>query len=147
MRFLSKAVIIALAVCSVAIAQSVEQQVTKLENDWVKAMIAKDYAVLDRVMADDFTVSGDPDGSVVTKAQLISSIKSGEAVTTSYKYADLKVRVYGNAAIVTGLQSFVSTLKGKDDSGTFRFTDTWIKKGDSWQCVVEHSTKVEKPKS
>ena len=147
MKLLSIAVVVALAVSGLAIAQSVEQQVTKLENDWVKAMIAKDYAVLDRVMADDFTVSGDPDGSVGTKAQLISSIKSGESVTTSYKYADLKVRVYGNAAIVTGLQTFVSTLKGKDHSGTFRFTDTWIKKGDSWQCVVEHSSKVEKPKS
>jgi ketosteroid isomerase-like protein len=147
MRFLSKAVIIALAVGSVAIAQSVEQQVTKLENDWVKAMIAKDYAVLDRALADDYTDSGDPDGSVHTKSDMVSALKSGQIAISSYKYADLKVRVYGNAAIVTGLQTFVSTFKGKDDSGTFRFTDTWIKKGDSWQCVVEHSSRVEKPKS
>ena len=147
MRFLSKAVMIALAVCSVAIAQSVEQQVTKLENDWVKAMIAKDYAVLDRVLADDYTDSGDPDGSVHTKSDMMSALKSGQIAISSYKYADLKVRVYGSAAIVTGLQTFVSTFKGKDDSGTFRFTDTWIKKGDSWQCVVEHASKVEKPKS
>jgi ketosteroid isomerase-like protein len=131
----------------VALAQSVEQQVTKLENDWVKAMIAKDYAVLGRVLADDYTDSGDPDGSVHTKADMISGLKSGDMAMSSYKYADLKVRVYGNAAIVTGLQTFVSTFKGKDTSGAFRFTDTWIKKGDSWQCVVEHSSKVEKPKS
>jgi hypothetical protein len=32
---------------------------------------------------------------------------------SSYKYADLKVRVYGSAAIVTGLQTFVSTFKGR----------------------------------
>ncbi len=147
MRFLSKAVVIALAFCSLALAQSVEQQVTKLENDWVKAMIAKDYAVLNRVLADDYTDSGDPDGSVHTKADMLSALKSGDMVISSYKYADLKVRAYGNAAIVTGLQSFVSKFTGKDDSGTFRFTDTWIKKGDSWQCVVEHSSKVEKPKS
>ena len=74
-------------------------------------------------------------------------MKSGDIAISSYKYADLKVRVYGDAAVVTGLQTFAMTEKGKDASGTFRFTDTWIKKGDSWQCVVEHSSKVEKPKS
>ena len=147
MRFPSIAVVVALAASSVALAQSVERQVTKLENDWVKAVIAKDYAVLNRLLADDYTDSGDPDGSVHTKAEMISSLKSGEVVMSSYKYADLKVRVYGDAAVVTGLQTFAMTEKGKDASGTFRFTDTWIKKGDSWQCVVEQSSKVEKPKS
>jgi ketosteroid isomerase-like protein len=147
MRFLWKAVVIALAFCSLALAQTVERQLTKLENDWAKAIIAKDYAVLDRVLSDDYTDSGDPDGSVHTKAEMLSSLKSGEIAMSSYKYAELKVRVYGDAAVVTGLQTFAMTDKGKDAGGTFRFTDTWIKKGDSWQCVVEHSSKVEKPKS
>jgi ketosteroid isomerase-like protein len=144
MRFPSIAVVVALAVSSVAVAQSVEQQLTKLENDWAKATISKDYGVLDRVIADDYTSSGDPDGSVTTKAQEIASLKSGETVITSYKYADMKIRVYGNAAVVTGLQTFAIKNKGKDVGGAFRFTDTWVKKGDTWQCVVEQSSKVEK---
>ncbi len=145
MRFPSIALALALATSSMASAQTVEQQLTKLENDWAKATITKDYAVLDKVMSDDFTSSGDPDGSVATKAQEIASMKSGEAVFSSYKYSDLKVRVYGTAAVVTGLQTFGMQMKGKDASGTFRFTDTWVKKGDSWQCVVEQSSKVVKP--
>jgi ketosteroid isomerase-like protein len=144
MKSLSIALGIALAVSCVAIAQSVEQQLTKLENDWAQATITKDYAVLDRVISDDYTSSGDPDGSVETKAKFMASMKSGETVIKSYKYSDLKVRVYGNAAVVTGLQTFDMTVKGKDVGGTFRFTDTWVKRGNSWQCVVEHASKIEK---
>lgn len=131
MKSLSIALGVALAVSCAATAQSVEQQLTKLENDWAQATITKDYAVLDRVISDDYTSSGDPDGSVETKAQFMSSMKSGETVIKSYKYSDLKVRVYGNAAVVTGLQTFDMTVKGKDVGGTFRFTDTWVKRGNS----------------
>jgi ketosteroid isomerase-like protein len=145
MKSVSIAVGLALAVSCVALSQSAEQQVTKHENDWAKATITKDYKVLNQAMADDYTSSGDPDGSVQTKAQFIASLKSGETVMKSYKYSDLKVRVYGDAAVVTGLQTFDMTFKGKDAGGTFRFTDTWVKRGDSWQCVVEHASKVEKP--
>ena len=139
------AAVVALAISSLAVAQSVEQQVTKLENDWAQAYVKKDIAVLDKVLSDDYTSSGDADGSVETKTQAIAGVKSGDVVMTSYKYADLKVRVYGNAAVVTGLQTFVLTNKGKAAGGTFRFTDTWVKRGNAWQCVVEHSSKVEKP--
>ena len=144
MKLSTIVVVLAMCIPCLVTAQSVEQQLTKLENDWAKALVTKDYAVLGRVMSDDFTDSGDPDGSVSTKAQMIAGIKSGEAVFSSYKYSDLKVRVYGDAAVVTGLQTFGMQMKGKDASGTFRFTDTWVKKGDSWQCVVEQASKVGK---
>jgi ketosteroid isomerase-like protein len=126
-------------------AQSVEQQLTKLENDWVQAVINKDVALLDRVLSDDFTTSSNLDGSVATKAEAISVVKSGEEVMTSYSYADLKVRVYGHAAVVTGMQTFKQTFKGQDTSGTWRFSDTWVKRGKSWQCVVEQASKVFSP--
>ena len=144
MKLSTIVVVLAMCIPCLVTAQSVEQQLTKLENDWAKATITKDYAVLDRVISDDYTSSGDPDGSVSTKAQEIASLKSGETVISSFKYADLKIRVYGNAAVVTGLQTFAIKNKGKDVGGTFRFTDTWVKKGDTWQCVVEQSSKVEK---
>src|SRR5208337_365297 len=118
------AVALALCIPCLAVAQSVEEQLKKLENQWAEATIKKDFAVLDRVLSNDYTDAGEPDGSVLTKAQFIASLKSGEFVLTSYAYSDLKVRVYGNAAVVTGLQKLAQTYKGMDSSGTFRFTDT-----------------------
>ena len=146
MRPVWVAVIVALAVSSLTLAQSVEQLLRKAENDVFDATIKKDYAALDRLLADDFASYGDPDDSVGTKAQLIADLKSGDSVLTSYKYSDMKVRVFSDSAFISGLQTLKQTYKGKDTSGTFRFTDTLVKRGNSWQFIAEHSTKIEKPK-
>jgi len=55
---------------------------------------------------------------------------------------DLKVRVYGDAAVVTGRFTTKETLKGRDISGQYRFTDTWIKKAGRWLCVAGQGSKI-----
>jgi ketosteroid isomerase-like protein len=139
--------VVTLAFCNLAVAQSAEQQIVKLENDWVKAEISKDYAALDQITANDFTTSGRPDGSIATKNEYMTLAKSGEITIISYKVADEKVRVYGNAAVATGLWTFKEIRKGKESNNTLRITDNWIKKGDSWQCVASQSSPVETSKN
>jgi ketosteroid isomerase-like protein len=55
---------------------------------------------------------------------------------------DMKVRIYGDAAVVTGRNTTKETLNGKDTSGQERWTDTWIKKAGRWQCVATHSSNI-----
>ena len=63
-------------------------------------------------------------------------------VVTSAVATDMKVRVYGNAAIVTGLNTVKEQLKGKDISGTYAYTDTWVKRPGSWVCVATHASRL-----
>lgn len=137
-------VVFALWIPFLVTAQSVEQQVKKLEIQYADAGVKKDVAVLDRVLADDFTET-DPDGFVHTKGEEMASLKSGEDVIFSYAYGDMKVRVYGDTAVVTYVDKQKETFKGQDVSGTSRWTDTWIKRGGSWQCVASHGSKVAHP--
>lgn len=89
-----------------------------------------------------------PSGEVWTKAvdlalvKSIKSVKSREAVITSWVIAEMKVRVYGDAAVVTGRSTVKETYKGKDFSGQYRWTDTWIKIAGGWQCVAGHSSEI-----
>jgi ketosteroid isomerase-like protein len=135
------AVLIALLVCSFISGQSVDQQLKKLENDWAQAEVKKDFATLDRILADDYTFT-DPDGKVFSKAQTIASFKSDQNVVTDEAVSELAVQVYGDAAVVTGLSK--ETLKGQTRGDVYRFTDTWVKRGGAWQCVAGHSSKVGK---
>ena len=80
---------------------AVEQVLMKLENDWNDASVKRDVTLLGRLLADDYIFT-DPDGVMWTKAQAQEMLKSGEDVVTSAVATDMKVRVYGNAAIVTG---------------------------------------------
>jgi hypothetical protein len=144
MRLSTMAVVVAVCMPCLATAQSVEQQLKKLEIQYADAGVKKDVAVLDRVLADDFTETA-PDGVVYTKAENMASLKSGEDVIFSYAYSDMKVRVYGDTAVVTYVDKQKETFKGRDVSGTSRWTDTWVKRGGSWQCVASQGSMVTHP--
>lgn len=141
MKISTIAVVVALWIPCLAAAQSVEQQLKKLEIQWADAEVKKDVAPLNRLLADDFT-NTDPEGEVFTKAQVMADLKSGEDIVSSYAYSDMKVRVYGDTAVVTYVEKAKETYKGRDVSGTSRWTDTWVKRGGSWQCVASHGSKV-----
>jgi ketosteroid isomerase-like protein len=154
MKGILAAVVLVLAVSCQAFAQakpaapapsaSVEKELIKLENDWNDAMVKRDMAALSRIVADDWTIIDPNDGSIMTKAQVLASLKSGEDVYTSAVGDEWKVRVYGDAAVVLSRFTTKEQYKGKDVSGQYRFTDTWIKKAGRWQCVASAGSKITK---
>jgi ketosteroid isomerase-like protein len=59
---------------------------------------------------------------------------------------ELKVRVFGNAAVVTGRDTLKGAqYKGKDLSGQYRFTDVFVQRDGRWQAVASHSSKIAAP--
>jgi hypothetical protein len=122
---------------------SVEQEIIKLENQWNEAMIKVDTKALSDILADDYFETGDK-GELSTKDKFISALKSGELKFSSAKCDDLKVRVYGSAAVVTGRNTTKGEEKGKDISGSSRYTDTWAMRNNRWQCVASQWVKEEK---
>lgn len=120
---------------------SVEQELIKLENEWAKSVVKLDLAFMDRILADDYTWT-DPAGNVHTKAEEIASIKSGQGVVTSSVNDEMKVRVYGDSAVVTGRTTQKGMVEGKEVSGQFRWTDTWVKLAERWQCVADHVSMI-----
>jgi ketosteroid isomerase-like protein len=120
---------------------SAEQELLKLEQQWGDALVKPDLAFLDRILAEDYMFTS-PLGEALTKAQMLAELKSGEDVVSSVVNHEMKVRVYGNAAVVTGHSTYKETVQGKDISGEYRWTDTWINKGGRWQCVADHASRV-----
>jgi ketosteroid isomerase-like protein len=120
---------------------SAEQELMKLENEWAKSVVKLDLAFMDRILADDYTWT-DPAGNVHTKAEEIASMKSGQGVVTSSVNDEFKVRVYGDAAVVTGRTTQKGMVESKEVSGQFRWTDTWVKLAGRWQCVADHVSNI-----
>ena len=57
--------------------------------------------------------------------------------------SEIKVHVYGNAAVAVGTNTLRGTYKGQDISGKYRFTDTWVNRNGKWQVVASEYTKVQ----
>ena len=130
-----------LALACLSHAQSVEQTLKQLEHDWSQASLKRDLATLDKIMADDW-VNIDFQGKTVTKAETIANLKTGSPATQAAGIGEMKVRIFGDSAIVTGSDTEKSTSKGKDVIDKYLWTDVWVKRNGRWQAVASQSTKV-----
>jgi ketosteroid isomerase-like protein len=112
-----------------------------LEEQWLQADKTNNLDLLAPLLADKF-VNTDNDGKVLNKAEWLAEMKVIKVV--SAENYDVKVTIFGNAAIATG--GFKS--KGTDESGKpfaldIRWTDTWVKMSNGqWQCVASHASSV-----
>jgi hypothetical protein len=120
----------------------VEDQIKKLEHDWAQATVKDGAPAVDQYEADGI-ISTDPSGRVTDKAQDKKDLSSGDLKFQSIKLSDLRVRVYGNTAVAAGTTTLKGTYKEQDISGTYRFTDTWVKRNGKWQAVASQATKVQ----
>jgi ketosteroid isomerase-like protein len=121
--------------------KGVENAIIQMEKDWTEAGIKKDVAAFDRIIADDW-ISVDFEGNVVNKAAAIADWKSGASSSASVDLGEMKVRVYGDTAIVIGSDTEKSTYKGKDSSGHYVWTDVFVKRNGRWQAVSSQSVKT-----
>jgi ketosteroid isomerase-like protein len=120
---------------------SVQQEVIKLEDGWNTALLKSDVAYCDRILADNYTGTDDM-GSVSTKAQELANLKSGDFKCTASVIENYQVHLYGDTAIFTAQSTQKAQYKGRDLSGQFQWTDTWVKHDGCWQCVASHGSKV-----
>jgi ketosteroid isomerase-like protein len=123
--------------------KSVEQTLMHIEDEWGKAFEKKDTASLDKILAADW-VGQYPYGSR-TKKQLFEDIQSEAVKLSDVNTGPMKVRVFGNVAIVTGSDDSKLSYKGKDYSGHDVWTDVFVKRNGRWEAVASQNGLAEKP--
>ena len=126
-------------------AGSDEQELVKMENDWLQAFFKNDDAFAGRFLAEDY-IGTDEHGNVKTKAQEIAEIKAGAHLSTSGLLDNIRVRLYGDAAVVTGRRIMKGLFQGKEYRSPYLWTDTFIKSDGSWRCVASHVSKAITPR-
>src|SRR5688500_18688645 len=90
----------------------VEQELRRMNDDWVKALVRADGATLDRIMADDFFFAYPMEGD--DKAQFIGDVVSGDVKVEFLKSENVSVRIWGSTAVLTGRDSATWYYQGRD---------------------------------
>src|SRR5437870_7886307 len=84
-------------------------------------------------------------GRMSDKSQMVDAFKNGQSKLAFDELSDMKVRLYGNTAVITGKADVKGTLGGKDITGQMMFTRVYVKKGGHWQSVAFQQTLVSNP--
>ncbi|HWQ31412.1 MAG TPA: nuclear transport factor 2 family protein [Blastocatellia bacterium] len=137
--------LLALICVSLAIAQhrpgGTEQAILKLEQEWVEALTKADTAALERIYHNDLTYTHSS-GVVDTKASYIAGLKSGNTKYLSLDREEIKVRIYGDTAIVTCKAAIRLLNKEQSVSFTARLIHVYVRQGGRWQMVAHQSTRL-----
>lgn len=125
--------------------QAFKAQILQTENERYAAMVKPDYAVLEKLIADNAVYSHST-GNVQSKQQFIDSLKTGKMRYRSITPTTPLIRFYGDLAIVNGVGGFEVTLNGVELSSRLVYTAVYNLKTDAngrfWQLVSWHSSAV-----
>ncbi len=114
-------------------------ELSRLETVWNDAYISGAADALDHLWADDLIVTM-TDMSVMTKPKAIGLLRSAHMRFPRYETSDIRIRVYGDAAVVTGRLQRTRNVNGQNVEDDWRFTKVYIRRSDRWLVVAWHAS-------
>jgi ketosteroid isomerase-like protein len=115
-----------------------EHSIQEMENSWGEAVKNKDSAALDNILAEDRV--GRYPYYTLTKNEELEHVRKGDFNITSLTTSDLKIRVFGDAAVVTGSDDEKGSYNGKDTSGRYLWMDVLIGRNETRKYVASGQT-------
>ena len=114
----------------------------QLQQALAKAWVAGDRATIERIIAPDWRSTG-PDGQTSDRASILADVFEKRVhQIRQVKIDDVLVRVFGDAAVVTGRTHGIGNFAGTPYDVIIRFTDSFVRREDQWTAVASHASVV-----
>jgi ketosteroid isomerase-like protein len=114
--------------------RELHKEIEALEMQWRQAQLSNDVAAMDRLLADDY-IGISATGTIETKAEALALRRAGTLHITTLDLNDLKVRVYGDTAVVTSRADVAGTSGSSNISGKYRYTRVYNRRFGQWKIV------------
>lgn len=118
-----------------------EREILRVEAALCRAFETGDVAALRDGLDERFTLV-DSSGKVTDLAQNLAEVESGDPAYDRFHNHGQSIRLYGDAAIVTGITSVEGRSGGQPFAADFRFTDTWVRVDGTWKMAASHATRL-----
>jgi ketosteroid isomerase-like protein len=119
-----------------------ETEILAIERDIMAAIRSKDVATLAPLLADDFLYRTHF-GAEADKAAFLESIASFPVEILSLHGEELKVNVYGDTAVLTGVQlAEARPPEGKTEESAVAFTDVFRRRDGRWLMVMAYGVEL-----
>jgi hypothetical protein len=113
--------------------------IQNLEQELRDALLASDTDTLGRLFSDDF-IYQHASADVNMRDHFLSRIEQRELKFVLLEPSDVNIRVYENAAVVTG--QLTLRITKFTNNAIRRFTRVWIRRNGKWKVVAHQSSGV-----
>jgi ketosteroid isomerase-like protein len=117
------------------------REIENLEAQWRTALMQNDVATINRLLADDY-LGINPNGTLETKADALALRRSGTMKISSLDPINMKVRVYGDTAVVTSQVELEGHDGDRDISGRYHYTRVYSRKSGEWKVVSFEASRI-----
>jgi len=111
--------------------------IRKLEEKWTESYKKRQIDILSSLLAEDFVITVE-DGNTYSKTGYITHTADSSVQVDVAEIKELRVRMHGNVAVVTGAYHEKGKSNGKPYEYHDRLTDVWMKVGSKWQVIASH---------
>jgi ketosteroid isomerase-like protein len=116
------------------------RELVEIQQRLAKAWVAMDRAAIEGIIAPDWTVTG-TDGRVSTRRDVLRDVfESNVHRIRAVEIDDVRVRVFGDAAVVTGRTRGRGEYANAPYDVTIRFTDVFVRREGRWHAVASHAS-------
>lgn len=119
----------------------VEDELLAVVKEWDQAMEENNVEAIGRYMAEDWTITGS-DGSVSDKATFLGLISSGALTHDVMETENPRIRVYGDAAVITARGTSGGRYQGIAFREVEQTSNVFVRQSGRWRCVLTHLSKL-----
>ena len=119
-----------------------EQEIRKLDSAVVAAVLASDVSALTKYCAEDLVVNAPNNQVVMGRESVLTKVRAGILDYASFECDVEAVEVYGDVAVLMGLETVKPRGKAPLAGQTVRrrFTNIWLMRDGRWQLTARQST-------
>jgi ketosteroid isomerase-like protein len=117
---------------------STTDSITARQKQWMQAWIDKDGDTLKDILSEDFLLSSARGRYMNRQEWLDGALALFNC--TRFDWKDIKVRLYGDVAVVNAISYQEASVGAQDWSGTFMLTDVWVNQDGTWRVVARQGT-------
>ena len=119
-----------------------DQAILQIERDIMAAIRNKDATTLGPMLGDDF-IYRTHFGAEADKTEFLKSIASFPVEILGIRGEELKVNVYGEAAVLTGVQiAEARAPEGQPEESAVAFTDVFVRREGRWLMVLAYGVEL-----
>ncbi len=112
--------------------QNDSSDIITLENDWAKALIERNRHFAEEHLAEGFVYTENE--KIYSRDDIVQAVTGSDTIENAFNES-MEVHLYGTTAIVTGWLNLIGRNSNGPFDRKFRFTDTWMKFGNSWKLI------------
>ena len=109
---------------------------------WDRAMVSNDCEAIGRFMADDWIIVG-ADGGTTDKASFLEQVRSGRLMHDTMTTTDIRVRRYGDTAILLATGVSAGVFQGRRFHEHERQSNVFVRTNADWRCVLTHLSRLD----